>query len=520
MVPKRLPDDSEDLKRLLVEAHARADSAENQAATFKARAEVAEAALADLEQQLAAIKRRIFGRRTERVGKGQLSLFGEDADPDAALAAAKAATESKGDTPAPKRQRKRGRRRLPAHLSRIEVTADEPGQTTCNGCGGDLKTIGHEVSDRLEYIPGRFVVLACTRAKRACPACPSEGVCIQPAPVFGLDRALPADGLLAKVITDKFADHLPLTRQAKRFQREAGVDIAVSTMCGWLRQSADLLKHVVEVMAQELREGPFVQSDATGFPILEGSKNQPRRGQLWSFSDGGQVVFMSSMDGTQERPAKFLKGFNGTLLTDGAGAYNLVARSNGVIRAGCWAHARRKFFEARSEAPEKAGYALAQVREIFALERELKLLAPEARARARHETLAEPLARFRQWLDLESRSARPTGAFGKALTYARNQWETLVVFLIDGNVPVDNNASERHLRGPVVGRKNWLFAGSEGGAKTAATCFSIVGSCVLAGIDPYAYLRDILSLLPDAKPAQLKTLTPRAWAARFGPTTP
>jgi len=165
---------------------------------------------------------------------------------------------------------------------------------------------------------------------------------------------------LAKVITDKFADHLPLTRQAKRFQREAGVDIAVSTMCGWLRQSADLLKHVVKIMAQELREGQFVQSDATGFPILEGSKNQPRRGQLWSFSDAGQVV----------------------------------------------------------------------------------------------------------------------------------------------------------------GRKNWMFAGSEGGAKTAAICFSIVGSCVLVGIDPYAYLRDILSLLPDAKPAQLKTLTPRAWAARFGPTAP
>jgi len=164
MVPKRLPDDSEDLKRLLVEAHARADSAENRAATFKARAEVAEAALADLEHELAAIKRRTFGRRTERVGEDQLSLFGEDADPDAALAAAKAATEPKADKPAPKRRGKRGRRRLPAPLPRIEVTADEPGQTTCNGCGGDLKTIGHDVSDRLEYIPGRFVVFACTRA--------------------------------------------------------------------------------------------------------------------------------------------------------------------------------------------------------------------------------------------------------------------------------------------------------------------------------------------------------------------
>jgi transposase len=517
MVPTQLPDDPKELKRMVVAAHH--------------RAEVAEAALADLEQELAAIKRRTFGRRTERLDAGggartserQLSLLGEDVDPAAAAKAAAtvlAGTAKKAPRAAAKRRSRHGRGKLPAHLERIELTSGAVGQTTCACCGGDLNTIGHDVSERLEYIPGHFVVLACMRAKRACPACPGEGVVTQPAPVFGLERALPADGLVARVITDKFADHLPLTRQAKRFKREAGVEIAVSTMCGWLRQSAALLGHVVDAMADDLRAGPFIQSDATGMPILDGAKNQPRRGHLWSYSDGEQVLFKATMDGKQARPADFLAGFSGTLLTDGAGAYNLVAKDEGVTRAGCWAHARRKFFEARDEAPAQAGHALAQIREIFALERELMRVGPEARAAARHEALAEPLDRFRAWLDSQSTSARPTSGLGKAITYARNQWETLVVFLVDGLVPVDNNASERHLRGPVVGRKNWMFAGSEGGAKTAATCFSIVGSCVLAGIDPYEYLRDILSLLPDATPAELKHLTPRAWAERFGPSVP
>ncbi len=298
------------------------------------------------------------------------------------------------------------------------------------------------------------------------------------------------------------------------------MEIAVSSMCGWLKQSARLLGHVVDTMAEDLRAGPFIQSDATGMPILDGAKNQPRRGHLWSYSDGTQVVFKSTMDGTQARPADFLDGFEGTLLTDGAGAYNLVAKADGVTRAGCWAHARRKFFEARNEAPEQAGHALAHIREIFALERELRRVGPEARARARHEALSEPLSQFRAWLDTQSTTARPSSALGKAVTYARNQWDILVVLLVDGRVPVDNNASERQLRGPVVGRKSWMFAGSEGGAKIAATCFSIVGSCVLAGIDPYEYLRDVLSLLPDATPSQLSDLTPRAWAERFGPETP
>jgi transposase len=179
-------------------------------------------------------------------------------------------------------------------------------------------------------------------------------------------------------------------------------------------------------------------------------------------------------------------------------------------------HSGTKFFEARNEDPSRAGVALATIREIFVAERAARDLEPADRARFRRECVAERLARFRDLLDTWSTTRRPKSAMGKAITYARGQWDTLVVFLTDGTAPPHNNTSERLLRGPVVGRKNWLFAGSTGGAHAAATFFSIVASCEMAGVDPFAYLRDVLSLLPDAKPAELKTLTPKAWAAEFG----
>lgn len=505
MDPSRLPDDPAALKALLLSMQARWD--EERLALQQRTAE--------LLAELAALKRQTFGRKAERDNPNQLSLLGEDTDPAAALAAAQAEPE-----PPPKKRRRgggRGQRSLPEHLAVLEVTSTDPGPTTCACCGGELKVLGEDVSERLEYIPGHFKRLRIHRTKRACPSCPSEGVFTQPAPPFALDKALAADGLLAKIVTDKFADHIPLNRQAGRFVREAGVELSVSTMCGWLRSVGGLLRHVVGAMREELVAGAFVQSDATGLPILEGSTNQLRRGQLWSYSDGEQVVFEATLDGVQANPAAFLEGFKGTLLTDGASVYNLIAQSDEVVRAGCWAHARRKFFEARAEAPEQAGVALATIRELFRVERETAGLEPEARSRARRERLAEWLAAFRQLLDTWSTTARPKSALGKAITYTRNQWATLVVFLDDGAVPIHNNTSERLLRGPVVGRKNWLFAGSEGGAKTAATCLSVVASCMLVGVDPYEYLRDVLSLLPDAKPEQVRKLTPKAWAAEFGP---
>jgi len=550
MDPVALPTDVAALQHLLVKAIADRARAEEARARLQAdvdreranvhrlafdnarlRGDVARAELVakDLQDRMDALVRALFGRRTERVADNQLLLF----DPDAVKAAeAAAAADKAGDdesegvdaTPPapPKRRRKRrssgGRRKLPAHLERIEVTSAETGPTSCEGCGGTLTVIGHDRAERLDYVPAKVRVVVTVREKRVCSCCPARGVVMQPVPRFALDRALCGDSLLAKVLTDKFADHLPLNRQAKRFRREAGVDIAVSTMCGWVRRSAELLQHVVDAMAEEMRAGHFIQSDATGFPVLEGPKNSPRRGHLWSYTDGTQVVMKASMDGQQRHPADFLDGFQGTLLTDGAGAYNAAGDAAGVVRAGCWSHARRKFFEARKADPARAASALSTIRQIFVLERDLAHLSPENRARNRRRTLGPLLERFREDLDHWSSSCRPKSPLGRAITYARRQWDTLVVFLEDGHAPPHNNTSERLLRSPVIGRKNWLFAGSAGGAHAAAVHYSIVLSCELAGIDPLAYLRDVLGLLPDAKPAQVRELTPLRWAARFGET--
>jgi transposase len=511
-----LPDDPVLLRRIIEEQ--KADLAalhaeqEAQIAALEDRLAKAQAEAHDLRFELDVVLRRMFGRRTERVSDAQQLLF---VDPDAAHALAE--EPESGEAPPRKKRRKGGggRKPLPAHLQRIEVTSAATGPTSCTCCGGELHEIGEERSERLEYIPSRMKVLVQVRKKWACRKCPGEGVITQPARLFGLDKAKAADGLLAKIITDKYADHLPLHRQVKRFRRENGVDLAVSTLCGWLKRSAGLLKHVVAVMADELRAGRFLQSDATGMPILHGLKNRPKRGHLWSYTDGVQVVFEATADGKQAHPAELLAGFRGTLLTDGASVYNAAARADGVVRAGCWAHARRKFFEARREDPVRVAVALAVIREIFVVERELVDLSAEARAKARRERLADRLSRFRTVLDQWSQTTRPKSGMGRAITYARRQWDTLVVFLNDGRAPPDNNASERLLRGPVVGRKNWMFAGSEGGAKAAAVFFSIVASCEMAGVDPFEYLRDVLSLLPDAKPADLKQMTPQAWARDF-----
>lgn len=338
-----LSDDPVLLRRIIARqqselAALRAERAAQVAALEDRLAEV-ESDKADLLVRLQVALRRAFGRRTERVSAAQQLLF---VDPKAAQAAV-AEAEDGGELPPkpPKTRRKGGggRKAPPDHLQRIEITSEDPGPTTCACCGGELHVIGEERSERLEYIPAQMKVLVLVRTKRACRSCPAQGVVTQPAALFALDKSKAADGLLAKIITDKYADHIPLQRQVKRFAREAGVDLPVSTLCGWLKRTAGLLKHVVAVMTDELRAGPFLQSDPTGLPFLEGPKNAPKTGQLWGYTDGTQVVFEATPDGRQVHPAKLLAGFQGTLLTDGASVYNAAAAAEGVVRAGCWSHA-------------------------------------------------------------------------------------------------------------------------------------------------------------------------------------
>ena len=267
--------------------------------TAKARSEAKlQAQLDDVRKRMDALIRRLFGRKTERIAVNQMLLFGEQSVAAVEQTLCDQTPKPKPNRVRPRRKKKRGggRRALPDHLERIEVTSKETGPTECGGCGAPMKVIGADRSERLDYLPAKVRVLVTVREKRACACCPDRGVVTQPAPAWALDKALCGDSLLAKVLTDKFADHIPLNRQSKRFEREAGVHLAVSTMCGWVRRSADLLAHVVDAMAAELKSGRFIQSDATGLPILHGSKNKPTRGHFWSYTDGTQVVMKATLD--------------------------------------------------------------------------------------------------------------------------------------------------------------------------------------------------------------------------------
>jgi transposase len=423
-------------------------------------------------------------------------------------------TESKGQ---PKRRRWAERTDLARRPVRC-VASEE----SCVRCGGKLAVIGQATSYRVDWVPGHFVIDEVVRDKCACPACPGEGVLTVPAP-YALPKALCGNGLLARVLVDKFVDHLPLNRQVTRMERE-GFETSTSTLSGWVANSAGLLSIVARAIRHELLQQSSLLGDDTGLPVQDGSDGQLRKGRLWAFTDQQQVWYAFSPSKHGEHPVKLLEGYQGHLvLVDGGSEFNQAVRDLKLTRAGCWSHLRRYFFEARPHHPYEVELALGTIRDLFLLERELRGRRPEKVRQARQERAKPLVDGLFSWITELSTTMRPSSKLAEAITYARNQEAALRVFLEHGELPLHNNLSELMLRQPVVGRKNWLFAGSEGGAQAACTLFTLVGSCLLQGIDPYAYLVDVLGRLPDHPANRVHELTPQAWrlapAQSFQPTT-
>lgn len=478
-----------------------------------------------LARQLEALKHRLHGRRNERftLDPSQLVLFAATGEPippvpDEAPDPAPEAEAASPSAVLPERRKrgqniqrhKHGRGKLPDTLPRRRIHCTHPEGATCPRCKGALAVIGQDVTERLEWVPGHFEVLEIATDKAACPACPGAGVQAAIGPSFALPRALCANGLLAKVLCDKFADHIPLHRQARRFARE-GLDLSVSTLCGWTLRGAELLKVIVEAMMKAIRAGCWAQADDTGFPIQDGTDGQLRSARLWTYANGEHVVFRVTSTKKGDGPAEHLADFKGRLLLDGGSEFNLIADALGVERAGCWSHARRYFFDARTTDPIGAGEALILIRDIFLIEREIVDATPERRHAVRQERTRPAVERFRQWLESQRGRLRPGSDLARGVKYATNQWKRLTMFLDHPELPIHNNTAEFQLRQPVVGRKNWLFAGSEGGAQAAAVIYSLVGSCILQAIDPWAYLLDVLDRLPDWPANRVIELSPARW---------
>jgi hypothetical protein len=313
---------------------------------------------------------------------------------------------------------------------------------------------------------------------------------------------------------DKFADHIPLNRQVTRFERE-GLDFSLSTACDLVRATGDLVAPLIAAMKAEQLAESFIQGDDTGMPVLDGTKGKTGTGRLWVYASARHVVYDFTATKAGAGPAAYLKGFQGVLLADGGSEFNEAARRDGIIRAGCWSHARRYFFDAREQSPALANEAIAKIGVLFDIEREKM---PGADAATRRELRATEtraaLDAVKVWLVGRVHGLRPKSAIGQAVNYALNQWEYLEVCASHPEIPIHNNMSELQLRRPVVGRKNWLFAGSEGGATTAARLYSLIGSCRIHGLDPWSYLHDVLGRINDHPVKRLSELTPATYAGK------
>jgi transposase len=470
--------------------------------------------IGQLSAQLETLKRRIFGRSSEKLSPDQMAL-----DLGAWLAAHIATTAPEPPVSAPETTPRtnggHGRRRLPEHLPRHRTEYHPaPAERVCRECSAELKKIGEDVSEQLEYVPASLFVLEHARIKYACPHCQGN-VVIGSLPVQPIAKGLPGPGLLAHVLTSKYGDHLPLNRLEGIFQRQ-GVELSRSTLCDWVAASATLLAPVVGVMKTEVLASRKIHTDDTTVPVLDKDRESTKTGRLWVYVGDGDhehIVFDYTPDRCREGPLLFLAGYKGYLQADAYSGYNAVYAGQEVIEVACWAHARRKFFDAMKSDGQRAPIALAYIRQLYAIEK--RALDDDAiERRASRVAEAKPvLDAFKVWLDVEAQKVLPKSPLGEALSYARAQWVALTRYIEDGILELDNNRAERALRRVAIGRKNWMFAGSDEGGRRAAIVYSLIASCAALKIEPYAYLRDVLERLPSCSPANLPLLTPKAWKA-------
>ena len=466
--------------------------------THEAQLTVLQSKVEELAQELARLRRQSFGVKSERRhgDDKQTGLFAQP-EPDAPPPEPEAA---------PALQRKatpHGRRRPEGQPDEVMAV---PAPTSCTRCGGSVREISTSTATRLEWRRGHFVQLQVRRPSCACDQCNNVETAPEPS-TFALPRSLAGNGLVARVVVDKFLDNIPLNRQADRFARD-GMTISPSTLCDIVRSSAALLGRIVRAMTAEMVTSGWIQTDATGLPILDGSQKTTKSGHLFVFSTPKHVVYHATLTKHGAHIVAFLHGFKGILLADGGSEFNEAVWGLELLRAACWSHARRYFFDAQAESPVLAAEAMALIGVLFEIEREIKDADLETRRRRRDTDTRAALLKIHDWLTRHVQGARPRSAIAKAIQYTLNQWAALALCADHPEIPIHNNTSELRLRQAVTGRKNYLFAGSEGGAASAAILYSLVASCRLHGLDPWAYLYDVLGRINDYPATRVIELSP------------
>jgi transposase len=399
--------------------------------------------------------------------------------------------------------KKPARRPLPVELPR-EVETLAPKQESCPDCGGTLRPLGEDVSEVLEYVPARFKVIRTVRPKLSCACC--SRIVQEPAPNRPIDKGLAGPGLLAHVLVAKYADHLPLYRQSEIYARE-GVALDRSTMADWVGGASRTLRPLIEALKSYVLSAEKLHGDDIPVPVLDPGNGKTKTGRLWTYvrddrpagSEAASAVwFAYSPDRKGEHPAAHLKNYRGILQADGYAGFNKLYETGSIVGAACWAHVRRKFFDLhQGHASPAAKEALDRIAQLYGIEKEIRGRSPAERSEMRRARSRPLLDAMHVWLKATMSKLSRKSELAKAIHYALERWPALLVFVDDGRAEMDNNAAERALRTVAVGRKNYLFAGSDAGGERAAAIYSLLGSAKLNGTDPEAYMTAVLRRIAD-----------------------
>jgi len=495
-----LPDldelDVDALKALVIEKHTALISHQNE--------------IENLQLLILKLKRMQFGTSSERLARhiDQLELQLEDLEIHRASRPVPAALESLVPL------RKPARRPLPDALPR-ETETLAPEETACPDCGGTLGKLGEDVSETLEYVPARFKVIRTVRPKLSCNRC--DRIVQQPAPHRPIDRGLAGPALLAHVVVSKYADHLPLYRQSDIYERE-GVELERSTLTDWVGGVSRTLEPLVDELRRYVLAASKLHGDDTPVPVLAPGNGKTKTGRLWTYVrddrpagslDAPAVWFTYSPDRKGEHPANHLASFHGTLQADGYAGFNRLYETGSVIESACWAHVRRKFhdlFEAHASPVAKE--ALQRIATLYGIEKEIRGRPPDERLKIRNERARPILESMKEWFNASLSKLSRKSEVTLAIHYALGRWPALLRYCGDGNLEIDNNAAERALRAVALGRKNYLFAGSNAGGERAAAMYSLIGTAKLNGLDPEAYMTHVLARIANHPIRRIEELLP------------
>jgi transposase len=503
--PKHLPEDPQALQQMVLDLMAQLDR------EFTERNKIE-----TLLRELLDARR---SRKSEQLSADQLALFAAAWQARPVEAEAPAVTDDSddddaapgGSNSAPKK-RTGGRQPLPRHLKRERIVHDLAEQEKhCAACQQDLRPIGEESSERYEYIPAQLTVIEDVCKKYAC-ACTLKTATKPPQPI---EKSTAGASLLAQVIVAKTADHLPLHRQEKIFERH-GVDISRKTMGGWLAQCADLLQPLYGSLKEVLFQSKVIGTDDTSVKVLDVALPFARTGRIWPYcGDQDHPVILYDYTATRERagPEKFLEGYRGYLQADAYGGYDAFFKNpaRGLIEVGCWAHARRYFHKALESDQPHMGPVLLFIAQLYRVEKQAQPLTSEDRLGLRQLQSRPILDKLRNYLLEIYAEVLPKSPEGRAVRYTLKNWTALTRYCEDGDLSIDNNATERAIRGVAVGRNNWVFFGSDEGGKTAAVLRSFVATCQRAGVDPFTWLKDVLSRIAAHPITRLAELLPHNW---------